>query len=117
MDSPTEASYDYIVIGGGTAGCVLASRLLEDDPTLALLIIEAGSDVTNHPHVYKPLESAKLHFSDIDFKYFTTPQVHLDGKVRYACGVKALSGAVTINSGTATMTPSIFRYAFQSFLG
>ncbi|KAI4267314.1 MAG: hypothetical protein L6R38_008306, partial [Xanthoria sp. 2 TBL-2021] len=99
MDSPTEASYDYIVIGGGTAGCVLASRLLEDDPTLALLIIEAGSDVTNHPHVYKPLESAKLHFSDIDFKYFTTPQVHLDGKVRYACGVKALSGAVTINSG------------------
>lgn len=61
----------------------------------------------NHPHVHKPLESAKLHFSDIDFKYFTTPQVHLDGKPRYACGVKALSGAVTINAGRNNVTRSL----------
>ncbi|KAI9699561.1 MAG: hypothetical protein M1812_008422 [Candelaria pacifica] len=99
MESSAETVYDYIIVGGGTAGCVLASRLLEGEPSVSVLIIEAGSDVINHPHVYKPLESAKLHFSDIDFKYFTTPQVHLDGKPRYACGVKALSGAVTINSG------------------
>ncbi|KAL9579653.1 MAG: hypothetical protein Q9212_004980 [Teloschistes hypoglaucus] len=63
------------------------------------VVIEAGSDVTNHPHIYKPLEAAKLHFSDIDYKYFTTPQVHLDEKPRYVYGVKALSGAVAINSG------------------
>ncbi|KAL8833600.1 MAG: hypothetical protein Q9170_004183 [Blastenia crenularia] len=99
MESVTETLYDYIIIGGGTAGCVLASRLREYDASLAVLVIEAGSDVTNHAHVYKPLESAKLHFSDIDYKYFTTPQNHLDGRPRYACGVKALSGAVTINSG------------------
>ncbi|KAK4691158.1 hypothetical protein P7C71_g5782, partial [Lecanoromycetidae sp. Uapishka_2] len=99
MASDTNTTYDYIVIGGGTAGCVLASRLLERQPSLSVLVIEAGSDITNHPHVFKPLEAALLHFSDIDFRYFTVPQKHLDNKPRYVCGVKALSGAITINAG------------------
>ena len=95
----TDLLYDYLVIGGGTAGCVLASRLLERQPTLSILIIEAGGDVTKHPHIYPPLEVAHLHFSDIDFKYFTVPQKHLDNKPRYVVGVKALSGAIAINAG------------------
>lgn len=99
----SDASYDYIIIGGGTAGCVLASRLFERQPSLSILVIEAGGDVSDNPHVYKPLEAAHLHFSDIDFKYFTVPQKHLDNKPRYVCGVKALSGAVAINSGTAAL--------------
>ena len=91
--------YDYIIIGGGTAGCVLASRLSDRQPSLEILVIEAGGDITNNPHVYKPLDAAHLHFSDIDFKYFTVPQKHLDDKPRYVCGVKALSGAIAINAG------------------
>lgn len=67
-------SYDYIIIGGGTAGCVLASRLSERQSSLSILVIEAGADITNHPHIYNPLEAAHLHFSDIDFRYFTVPQ-------------------------------------------
>ena len=95
--------YDYIIIGGGTAGCVLASRLSQRQTSLSILVIEAGSDITDHPHVYKPLEAAQLHFSDIDFKYFTVPQKHLDNKPRYVCGVKALSGAIVINAGTVAL--------------
>ena len=94
-----EALYDYIIIGGGTAGCVLASRLIERQSSLSILLIEAGADVTNNPYVAKPSDAAHLHFSDIDFKYFTVPQKHLDNKPRYVCGVKALSGAVAINAG------------------
>lgn len=101
----TDPLYDYIIVGGGTAGCVLASRLLERQSSPSILIIEAGADVTNHPHVYKPLEAAHLHFSDIDFKYFTVPQKHLDNKPRYVCGVKALSGAIAINAGMMVSSP------------
>ena len=99
--------YDYIIVGGGTAGCVVASRLLERQSSLSILVIEAGADITNHPHIYKPLEGAHLHFSDIDFKYFTVPQKHLDNKPRYVCGVKALSGAVAINAGMAASINSV----------
>ena len=101
----TDPLYDYLIIGGGTAGCVLASRLLERQPTLSILIVEAGGDVTNHPHIYPPLEAAHLHFSDIDFKYFTVPQKHLDNKPRYVVGVKALSGAIAINAGMKVACP------------
>lgn len=92
MVSVTEEHYDYIIVGGGTAGCVLASRLLEHRPPPLVLVIEAGSDVTNHPHIYKPMDSAKLDFSDIDYKYFTVPQSHLDNQPRYACSVKSTLG-------------------------
>ena len=97
----SDASFDFIIIGGGTAGCVLASRFLERQPSLSVLLIEAGPDVTHRPHVAKPLEAALLHGTDIDWNYLTTPQLHLDGKPRYNCGVKALSGGVVINSGNS----------------
>jgi len=93
------AEFDIIIIGGGLAGCVLASRLHQRKPSLSILLIEAGPDVTNHPHVSTPAEGALLHFSDLDWKYFTVPQKHLDNKPRYNCAVKALSGGTIINSG------------------
>ena len=102
----TDMSYDCIVIGGGTAGCVLASCLLERQSSLSILVIDASGDITNHPYVYEPLEAAQSYFSDIDFKYFTAPHKFLENKPRYMCGVKALSGAVAINAGMAAVTVS-----------
>lgn len=92
-------TYDYIVVGGGTAGCVVASRLAERKPDLSIMVIEAGSDLSKHEHVYEPLGAQHLHFSEIDWQYMTVPQQHLDGKPKYNCAVKGLSGGVAINSG------------------
>ncbi|OCL02395.1 GMC oxidoreductase [Glonium stellatum] len=90
---------DIIIVGGGTAGCVAASRLREKHPSFSILLIEAGPDVINHPHISSPAEAALLHGSDLDWNYLTVPQRHLDGKPRYNCGVRGLSGGTIINSG------------------
>ena len=97
--APQQSGYDYIIVGGGTAGCVIASRLAHRDPKLSVLLIEAGSELSRHDHIYDPLGAGQLHFSDIDWKYMTVPQKHLDGKPKYNCAVRGLSGGVAINSG------------------
>jgi choline dehydrogenase-like flavoprotein len=91
---------DIIIIGGGLAGCVVASRLHQQKPDLSIMLIEAGPDTTGHPHVENPADGALLHFGDLDYKYFTVPQKHLDGKPRYNCGIKGLGGGTVINYGT-----------------
>jgi choline dehydrogenase-like flavoprotein len=99
---------DVIIVGGGLAGTVVASRLHQRKPSLSIVLIEAGPDPTNHSHVSIPAEGALLHFSELDYKYFTTPQKHLDGKPKYNCGVKALGGGTVINYGEhATNTSEI----------
>jgi hypothetical protein len=47
--------YDYIIVGGGLAGCVLGSRLRERMHTSSILIIEAGPDCVGHPLTSTPL--------------------------------------------------------------
>ncbi|KAF2501931.1 putative glucose dehydrogenase [Lophium mytilinum] len=90
---------DIIIVGGGTAGVVLASRLHQMKPELSILLIEAGPDVTNHAHISNPAEAAFLHGSDLDWMYMTAPQKHLNGLPRYNCAIKGLSGGTIINTG------------------
>lgn len=92
-------SYDYVIVGGGTAGCVLASRLQQKDPTLSILIIEAGSDVSSHPLVPDGINYARLLGSEIDWHFRTVPQVHLGGRVLTNHAGKALGGSTAINAG------------------
>ncbi|XP_072045180.1 glucose dehydrogenase [FAD, quinone]-like [Amphiura filiformis] len=66
--------YDYIVIGGGTAGCVVASRLTED-PEVTVLLLEAGGwDDKSEIHI--PAEASSLRQTNIDWKYLTISQSH-----------------------------------------
>ncbi|KAL1594620.1 hypothetical protein SLS60_010381 [Paraconiothyrium brasiliense] len=90
---------DIIIVGGGIGGVVLASRLHERKPELSITLIEAGPDVTGKPHISNPAEAALLHFSDLDYKFFTAPQKHLGGAPKYNCAIKGLSGGTIINTG------------------
>ena len=49
----SKTTYDYIVIGAGSAGCVVAARLTED-PNTSVLLVEAGSK-DSHPYIHMPL--------------------------------------------------------------
>ncbi len=94
------ARFDYIVLGAGSAGCVLAARLSED-PTCRVLLVEAGGpDDAMHFRV-PGLVAAIFQVPQIkercDWGYVTEPQRGLDGRVlRYARG-KVLGGCSSVN--------------------
>ncbi|KAF2026476.1 putative glucose dehydrogenase [Setomelanomma holmii] len=90
---------DIIVVGGGLAGTVVASRLHQRLPDLDIVLIEAGPDPSDNPNVTNFADGAKLHFSELDSKFMTMPQEGLDGKSKYNCAAKALGGGTVINYG------------------
>ena len=64
--------YDYIIIGGGSAGCVLANRL-STNPNVTVLLIEAGG-MDTHQYIHTPWTFGKLQLSSLDWQYVTVPQ-------------------------------------------
>lgn len=67
-------SADYVIVGGGTSGLVLASRLSED-PNASIVVVESGPDQTTNPEVRDPLVWRALSGSDLDWKPRTIAQV------------------------------------------
>ncbi len=89
-------TYDYIVIGAGSAGCVLANRL-SADPNNSVLLLEAGGP-DRHPLVHLPMLMGKLMHSKIyNWSYDTEPEPELDNRRIYWPRGKALGGTSTIN--------------------
>ncbi|HEY9624648.1 MAG TPA: GMC family oxidoreductase N-terminal domain-containing protein [Crinalium sp.] len=91
----TTFTYDYIVIGAGSAGCVVANRLTEDRET-SVLLLEAGTPDTK-PEIQIPLECTHLPSTEIDWGYFSEPEPYLgDRQIFYPRG-KVLGGSSAIN--------------------
>ncbi len=90
-------SFDYIIIGAGSAGCTLANRLTEDADARVLVIEAGGSDrdpIIQVPLGWGKILSERLH----DWGYFTEPEPHLNNrKVECARG-KVLGGSSSINA-------------------
>lgn len=88
---------DYLVVGGGLAGCTLASRLKEYDSLATVTLVETGPDEHNNPLVTEPMGTFQLHMSKLEYNYSTVPQEHYDGRQVYNSGGKLLSGSSSVN--------------------
>ncbi|MEH2421521.1 MAG: GMC family oxidoreductase N-terminal domain-containing protein [Nostoc sp.] len=88
--------YDYIVIGAGSAGCVLANRLTEDGKTTVLLL-EAGNPA-NLPEHQVPLDWIKLWGTEVDWAYFTEEEPYLNNRKISCPRGKVLGGSSSINA-------------------
>lgn len=66
--------YDIIIIGGGTAGLVLANRLSEES-SISVLVIEAGTNAADDSRIVIPATFSAIPGTELDWSYATTPQV------------------------------------------
>ena len=70
--------YDYVIVGAGSAGCVLAARLSED-PETSVLLLEAGPPDTNQ-NIHVPLGYLQLARTEIDWDYSSAPEPNCNGR-------------------------------------
>ncbi|MEM7024377.1 MAG: choline dehydrogenase [Pseudomonadota bacterium] len=93
---PQTQATDYVVVGGGSAGCVLAHRLSED-PGVQVTLIEAGGWDSN-PLIRMPAGFLGLMRTGfVNWRYNSDPQENLGGRVLYAPRGKVLGGSSSIN--------------------
>lgn len=90
-------SYDYIIIGAGSAGCVLARRLSAQSYRRVLLLEAGGGD--RNPFIHMPAGLAQLvHNRRINWNYYTEPEPELENRRLYWPRGKVLGGCSSINA-------------------
>ncbi|KAE8139541.1 GMC oxidoreductase [Aspergillus pseudotamarii] len=90
--------FDYIIVGGGLAGSVVANRLLNADKSLNILLVEAGVDASNNTLIPHANNTAFLIGCELDWGFVTTPQKNLEGRRIGNPAGKCLGGGTAINS-------------------
>jgi choline dehydrogenase len=90
------AAADYVIVGAGSAGCVLANRLSED-PSVRVLLIEAGGR-DRHPNIKMPAAFANQFHTRLDWDYWTEPEPHVDGRSLYIPRGKSVGGSSSMNA-------------------
>ena len=89
-------AYDYVIVGAGSAGCVLANRLSED-PSVRVLLLEAGGR-DRSPKVKIPAAFPQQFKTKLDWDFATEPEPHVDGRELYVPRGKMLGGSSSMNA-------------------
>ena len=88
--------YDYIIVGAGSAGCVLANRLSEDPQTSVLLLEAGGND--NEQKIHIPAAFSQLFRTPYDWEYYTEEEPEMANRKMYWPRGKVLGGSSSINA-------------------
>ena len=89
-------SYDYVIVGAGSAGCVLAARLTED-PDVSVCLLEAGPpDTVENIHI--PMVFGQLFKTQVDWDFSTAPEPFVDGRRIYLPRGKTYGGSSSLNA-------------------
>ena len=89
--------FDYVIVGAGSAGCVLANRL-SADPDVTVCLIEAGARDRN-PAIHLPFGLAVLgKFDALSWGYTVEPQTHMKGRQPFWPRGKVLGGSSSVNA-------------------
>ena len=93
---PENAAFDYVIVGAGSSGCVLANRLSADGRHQVLLIEAGGRD--NHLNIHIPMFVARLLMDErFTWPFKTEPQTHLNGKQQLWVRGRVIGGSSSIN--------------------
>jgi choline dehydrogenase-like flavoprotein len=93
---PKQSAYDYVVVGAGSAGCVLANRLSEDPGTTVLLLEAGGKD--RHPNIKIPAAFANQFHTRLDWDFETEPEPHVDHRRLYIPRGRSVGGSSSMNA-------------------
>ncbi len=96
-EAPPTGEFDYVIVGAGSAGCALASRLSEN-PSATVCLIEAGGR-DRGDFIHMPLGFAFVpKWMPINWRFDTVPQTHLSGRICYQPRGRVLGGSSSINA-------------------
>ena len=90
------SSFDYVIVGAGSAGCVLAARLTED-PDVRVLLLESGPPDTNL-NIHVPLGYLKLAGTEVDWGYYSAPERGCGGRRIPLPRGRVLGGSSSVNA-------------------